>query len=70
MVGGFERFTDTFGACNFDGIGPVAGTRLGCYCFKLVGWLGIFPGLLIEVAFPGLFIGSPSVFLCVWEGGA
>lgn len=70
IVGGFDKFTVTFGAFNFDGIGPVAGTRLGCYCLILDGWLGILPGLFIEVAFPGLLLGSPSVFLWVCEGGA
>lgn len=68
IVGGF-MFIAIFGACNF-GSGPVGATRIGCSGgFILGGWDGTFPGLDIDVAFPGLTV-STSVLLCVWEGGA
>ncbi len=59
-----------FGALRFDGSGPVGGTRDGWfYIFNVGGWVGTWPGLLIDVAFPG-FLDYVSVFLNVCEGGA
>lgn len=58
-----------FGAFKFEGRGPVGGTNDGGSIFKVEGCVGICPGLLIDVAFPG-FLASVSVFLKVCEGGA
>lgn len=52
-----------FGALRFDGNGPVGGTSKGWVSiFKVGGCVGICPGRLMEVAFPG-FLVSASVFL-------
>jgi hypothetical protein len=51
------------------GISPVGGTKLGWVGKFRGGCEGMFPGRLIEVAFPVL-LASFSVFLKVCDGGA
>jgi len=52
------------------GKGPLGATNVGWFSiFKDGAWVGTCPGLLIDVAFPGLLL-SLSVFLKVWDGGA
>ena len=68
--GGLGKLIAIFGALRFDGSGPVGGTSEGwLYIFNVGGWVGIWPGRLIEVAFPG-FLVSASVFLKDCDGGA
>lgn len=64
MLGGFGRFTLMLGALRVLGRGALGPTRDG---IVTAGWVGIVPGRLIVVAFPGL---ASSVFLKVWDGGA
>ena len=65
IVGGF-KFTFTFGACRREGNGPEGGTKLGCSGgFMFGGCVGTFPGLAIDVAFPGFTAVSTSVRLWV-----
>ena len=56
-----------FGALRLVGRGALDATKDGMT--EMGGWVGMVPGLLMEVALPGLFV-SVSFFLKVWEGGA
>lgn len=58
MVGGLGspgRLTMTLGACSLLGRGPVGGTSAGWLSLLPITPTGMLPGLLIDVAFPGLF---------------
>lgn len=68
--GGFGRLILMLGAFKFDGSGPVGGTKTGWLSiFSVGGWVGTWPGRLMDTAFPGFFT-YVSVFLKVCEGGA
>lgn len=57
ICGGLGKLIVIFGAFKFVGKGPVGATKLGWLSsFDVEGWLGTFPGLLIAVVFPGLFV--------------